>query len=505
MRIRNSLINIMTGLVGQLIVTITGFVSRTVFIKVLGTTYLGISGLFSNILTLLSFAELGVGQAIIFSLYKPIANNDEDKICSLMRLYERVYRFLFVFVLAVGLAFIPALPYIIKDIDRIPNIRAIYAMFVANSALSYLCAYRSSFITACQKNYVINSITFLCNILMCVIQVVSLLLFKSYFIYLGVQIVFGFVPNIIAYVYAGKAFPFLKKKNIQPLESMELKKIKDNVKALLMYKVGTLALNSTDNIIISSFVGIVAVGLYSNYLLLSSMINGFLSTIFGNLTASIGNLNVNESDERKLFVFRVINLTTFWFYSVCSICLFVCMTPFIRAWIGEVYVLPLSVTLIISFNVYVAGMLVAPFNFRQTMGMFVEGKWRPIISAIINIVTSVLFAQWWGLAGVLWGTAVARLTTNVWFDPYLVLKKGMHVSPISYYIDYLKKMVQFLLIGALCYKISQFIPDKHIGWVVVKGATTFIISNVAVFICSFRSEEFKYLLGVLKNFGGIMK
>lgn len=198
MRIRNSLINIMTGLVGQLIVTITGFVSRTVFIKVLGTTYLGISGLFSNILTLLSFAELGVGQAIIFSLYKPIANNDEDKICSLMRLYERVYRFLFVFVLAVGLALIPALPYIIKDIDRIPNIRAIYAMFVANSALSYLCAYRSSFITACQKNYVINSITFLCNILMCVIQVVSLLLFKSYFIYLGVQIVFGFVPNIIA-------------------------------------------------------------------------------------------------------------------------------------------------------------------------------------------------------------------------------------------------------------------------------------------------------------------
>ena len=145
MRIKNSLKNIMTGLLGQLIVTITGFITRTVFIYVLGATYLGVSGLFSNVLTLLSFAELGIGQAIIFSLYRPIAEHDEVKICSLMRLYEKVYKFLFLFVLCIGLAILPILPFIIKDINSIPNIRLIYILFVLNSSFSYLFAYRSSF------------------------------------------------------------------------------------------------------------------------------------------------------------------------------------------------------------------------------------------------------------------------------------------------------------------------------------------------------------------------
>ena len=173
MRIKNSLRNVITGLIGQLIITITGFISRTVFIQVLGTMYLGVGGLFSNILTLLSFAELGIGQAIIFSLYKPIAENNEEKMCSLMKLYERVYKFLFVFVLVIGLVLLPILPFIIKDIETIPNIRIIYILFVSNSAVSYLLAYRSSFITACQKNYIINYVSFFCNILMCISQVVT--------------------------------------------------------------------------------------------------------------------------------------------------------------------------------------------------------------------------------------------------------------------------------------------------------------------------------------------
>lgn len=505
MRIKNSINNIITGLAGQLIITITGFITRTVFISVLGSTYLGVSGLFSNILTLLSFAELGIGQAIIFSLYKPIAENDEDKICALMKLYEKVYRFLFVFVMVIGLAILPLLPYIINDIDRIPNIRIIYVLYVLNSAISYLFAYRSSFVTACQKNYILNAISFTFNIIMCVFQVVSLLIFRNYFVYLGIQILFGFIPNVIMYIYTGKKYPFLNKKDYTPLSKDELKKITENVKALIFYKVGTLALNSTDNIIISSFVGIVKVGIYSNYTLLTSTVSGFLSTVFNNLTASIGNLNAKENDDKKLHIFNVINLATFWFYAVCSICLFICMTPFIHVWIGDEYVLPLSTSLIIALNVYIGGMLFAPFNYRQTMGIFVEGKWRPIISAIINIVVSIIFAKWWGLAGVLWGTAVARLTTNVWFDPYLVFKRGMHTSPMPYYIDYVKKAVLFIAVGALCWFVTGYIPDSGILWVFLKAVVAFAISNVVIFVVYFRSEEFKYLFDVVKNFKEIMK
>ena len=492
-------------MIGQLVVIITGFIARTVFISVLSSTYLGVNGLFSNVLTILSFAELGIGQAIIFSLYKPIADKDEDKICSIMKLYSKVYRVLSVIVLVLGLAFIPVLPYIIKDIDTIPDIYTIYVMYVINSSVSYLFAYRGTFVTACQKNHVINTVGFISNILMTAVQIASLYLFKSFLVYLGIQIVFGVLTNMFTYIYSSKKYPFLTRKDVQPLEKSEISKLIKNVKALILYKIGTIALNSTDNIIISSFVGVVTVGFYSNYLLLQTSVQGFLTTIFGNLTASIGNLNAQESDEKKHFIFNVINLMTFWFYTVCTICLYICMTPFIHVWIGDTYVLPNTVVLIICLNMYIAGMLYAPFNYRQTMGLFVQGKYRPIISAVINLVVSIILAQYFGLAGVLWGTAIARLTTNVWFDPYLVFKKGLNRSPVKYFVDYLVKFVLLITIGALCVFVASFIPDSNIFFVLLKAVITLFITNVIIFIIYYHTKEFKYLLHILKNFKGIVK
>lgn len=504
MRTKNSIINIITGITGQIAITIAGFVARTVFIRVLGSTYLGVSGLFSNILTLLSLAELGIGQAIVFSLYKPIAEKDEDKICALMRLYEKAYRFLFIVVVCVGLVILPFLPYIIKDIDAIPNIRTIYVLYVLNSAFSYLFSYRGTFITASQKNYIINIVYVISTILMTVCQVAGLLLFKNYFVYLGTQIAFGVFQNLFSYFYSSWKYPFLKRKDVPSLPKEEFAGIKKNIGALVLYKIGTLALNSTDNIIISAYVGIITVGLYSNYTLLTSVVSGFLSTIFGNLTASIGNLNATETNEKKVFIFRVLNLATFWFYSVCSVCLFICMTPFIRAWIGEEYTLPLSVSLIVALNVYIGGMLFAPFNFRQTMGLFVQGKMRPIISAIINIVISIWFAKLWGLPGVLWGTAVARLTTNVWFDPYLVFKRGLNSSPVSYYIDYIIKMILFLLMGLVCWYITSWVLLSNILGVLFKAIISFFVCNLIIIILYRKSEEYQYLKGVLINFKSIV-
>ena len=505
MRIKNSFNNIITGLFGQLLITVTGFITRTVFINELGATYLGVSGLFSNILTVLSFAELGIGQAIIFSLYKPIAENNEDKICSLMKLYAKVYRFLFVVVLVLGLLVIPFLPYIIKDINSIPQIRLIYVMYVGNSAFSYLFSYKGTFLTACQKNYVINIISYISNLVMTIVQIICLKVFKEYLLYLAIQIIFGVLQNALAFYYANKSFPFLKRKDIKPLQKEEKTKIKENVGALILYKIGTIALNSTDNIIISSVVGVVAVGLYSNYLLLQTSVTGFLSTVFNNLTASIGNLNASESNEKKVFIFKVINLATFWFYAVCSVCLFICMSPFINVWIGKEYLLSIGVSLIIAINVYISGMLYAPFNFRQTMGIFKEGRMRPIISAVINIVVSIVFAKIWGLAGVLWGTAVARLTTNVWFDPYLVFKRGMNISPIPYFKDYIRKAILFVCIGGVCTIMTIGIPDNNLGYVFLKAVLTFGVSNAIIFAVYRKSAEFVYLFDIVKNFKNIMK
>lgn len=505
MRIKKSLTNIMTGLVGQLFLTITGFITRTVFISQLGSTYLGISGLFTNVLTILSFAELGIGQAIVFSLYKPIAENDQEKICSLMDLYTKVYRILFFVVLILGFAILPFLPYIIADIDAVPHIKIIYCMYVANSAFSYLFSYRSSFITATQNNHIINIFNILSSVLLSISQIATLYLFKNYFVYLSLQTGFGVLTNFVIYEYSNKKFPFLKQKNIKPLPKEELNDIKKNVGALIIYKIGSIALNSTDNIIISAFIGIKTVGYYSNYLLLEVSVRGVLTTIFSNLTASIGNLNKSDTDERKHFIFNVINLATFWFYGVCSVCLLICMTPFIKVWIGEEYLLSFPVVAMMCANFYVAGMLFSSFNYRQTMGLFTKGKLRPIISAIINLVVSITLAPVLGLTGVFIGTIVARLTTNAWYDPYLVFKYGLKKSPAKYFIDYIIKALILVTTALLCLFVTNYIPDINILTVLLKAIVTFVISNAVILTINFKTKEFKYLLDIVKNFKSIIK
>ena len=500
MRIISSTKNIATGLVGQMILLVTSFITRTVFINILGSSYLGISGLFNNILSLLSLAELGVGQAITFSLYKPIAENDTKKIASLMAIYKKIYTAVFVFVLVAGMSLIPFLQYIIKDFNAIPHITIIYILYVINSASSYLFVYRNTLLIASQKNYIVNQISCIFSIVMMVLQILGLLIYQNYFVYLITQIIVVITQNIVTAVTVGRLYPELNTKNAPKLNTEEKNRLIKNIKSLMIYKVGTLVLNSTDNILISAFVGIVKVGLYSNYTLISTSVTGVLSTIFGNLTASIGNLNAVETKEKKIDMFNIINLATFWLYGVCSICIFCVSNAFITAWIGEQYLLSYRELFIIVLTAYVAGMLFAPFNYRQTMGLFVYGKMRPVISAVINIVASVILGRKFGLEGILWGTIIARVTTNVWFDPYIVFRKGLESSPKHYYVDYLLKFLLFLGTGAIAFVASSVIPGTGMISVVIKAFAAFIVSNIIFLIIYAKSKEFNYLKTVAIGF-----
>ena len=500
MRVKSSIKNISTGLIGQMLMLVTNFVTRTVFINILGATYLGVSGLFGNILSLLSLAELGVGQAITFSLYKPIAKNDTEKINSLMAIYKKIYLCIFVLVLTLGMSLSPFLQYIIKDFDKIPHITAIYILYVINSASSYLFVYRNTLITAGQKNYILHQISYAFSILMMVLQIFGLVIYKNYFVYLITQICTTILQNIITAIVAGKVYPELNTKKAKKLNTEERNGLVKNIKSLMIYKIGTLALNSTDNILISAFVGIMKVGIYSNYNLICTSVTGFLSTIFGNLTASIGNLNAVETKEKKIEMFNVINLATFWLYGVCGICIFCASNAFITVWIGTEYLLTYRELIVIVLNVYVAGMLFAPFNYRQTMGLFVYGKMRPVISAIINIVASVLLGKRFGLEGILWGTIIARVTTNVWFDPYIVFKKGLESSPKHYFGDYIIKLAIFLGTGALSFALSSMIPGEGIVSVIFKAVVAFFVSNMIFLLIYAKSSEVNYLKSIAVSF-----
>lgn len=505
MRIRNSLLNITSGLVGQSLTLGLGFIVRTVFIYQLGSTYLGVNGLFANILTLFSFAELGFGQAIVFALYKPIANNDEEKISSLMALFRKVYTAMFFVILVLGLSLYPFLGFFVKDVSVIPHLGIIYLMYVVSSACTYLFAYKNTYIIAAQKNYVSNIITYFFSIGTATLQVIVLLVFCNYFVFLGVQISSSILQNIAIAIRCNKMFPFLKKREVNPLSKEEKNDIVKNVKALAIYKIGTLSLNATDNIIISKFVGILSVGYYSNYLLLTSSVNSILSTIFGNMTASLGNLNAGDDNEAKYRMFFIVNMATFWLYSIVGITLFCCMSPFIYAWIGDEYVLSDSIVFIMVFNLYISGMLYSSFNYRQTMGLFRQGKIRPIISAVMNIGLSIWLAQYWGITGVLWGTAITRLTTNGWFDPYIVFKRGFKRSPLLYFVDYLFKVFVFFVTGALCFYVVSFISGDNFLQVLLKVVVSFILANAVYIVLFQHTSEFKYLKNVLFSMKSIIK
>lgn len=505
MRVLSSLKNVTTGVIGQFLTLALSFVVRTVFIQQLGATYLGVSGLFGNILSILSFAELGFGQAIVFSLYKPIAENDIEKIKSLMHLFKTVYTWLFFLVLCLGLVLVPFLGIFVNDIDAVPNLRLIYVMYVISSATTYLFAYKNTYLIATQCNYISTIISYYFSIGLALLQIIILLLTQNFLLYLGLQILSGIVQNATVAWETNKKFPFLKDKDIAPLSIDEKNKIKKNVGALAIYKVGTLSLNSTDNIIISKFVGIMSVGLYSNYFLLQYAVNGLLSTVFGNLTASIGNYNAIETDDNKYHMFKVLNLMSYWGYSVCSVCLFICMTPFIKCWVGDEYIMDNKVCFVVAVNMYIAGMLFASFNYRQTMGLFIQGKLRPVISAIENILLSLILVKYMGITGVLWGTAITRLTTNGWYDPYIVFKKGLHISPWLYFKDYIIKLIVALLGGGLAFYICSLIPYKGLFSVIVKAFASFTIMNAIIAISFCKTEEFVYLFNILKNLKSIVK
>lgn len=498
MRIKNSIINIFFGMGGQVLSILAQFFVRTIFIYKLGVEYLGVNGLFINILSILSLAELGIGNAIIFSLYKPLSNNDKNKIKALMRLYEKSYRIISLIVFILGLAVLPFLKYIIKNPVNIDeNITIIYLLFLFNSAISYLFAYKRSLIIADQKEYIVTLITTIFNLISSVCQALILLVYQSFISYLVVQIIFTIISNVYIAIKADKMYPILKDDKIVELDRKEKDEIFKNVKALIIYKIGTLLTVGLDNIIISSFVGIVSVGIYTNYTMILDKINIILSQGFNSITASVGNLNASDDNEKKEFIYEILLFLSFWIYGFSSICLFILINPLIELWVGIEYCLNLITVFVIIINFYLLGMNNPTMVFRNTMGLYVQGRYRPMIGAIINIIVSMSLVGKYGILGVLLGTLISRMLVLIWYEPYIIYKNGFKKSVKTYYYKYCSYTVTVLFTAIVCneffYYLSMALNLNTISSFLLKLIGCIIIPNIIFIVRYWKKEEFKYL------------
>lgn len=507
-RTKNSLKNIKTGIIVQLINKVLAFVVRTVFIRCLSKEYLGVNGLFTNILTMLSFSELGIGTAIIYSMYKPIANDDKEKIKSLMQLYKKSYYYISGVVFILGISLIPFMDLIINEPPLIKeNIIFIYFLFILNTASSYLFSYKKSIIIAYQKQSIINYIDSIFYILKSLIEIVVLYIFKNYLVYLIINIFVPFIENVYLIKKVNGMFPFIKEKNVNKLDEKEKKSIFDNVKSLIVYKFGNVVLNGTDNILISSMVNVGTVGVCSNYTLIIQSIKSILNMCLEGITASVGNLNAEDDVEKKERIFFELTFINYIIYSIVALTFVGCINLVVYIWLGSEYVLDSNISIALAISLFIEGIRLPGYMYRTTMGLFKKGQASPIIATITNIVFSILLCKIYGVVGIFIGTSIAQLLSYSWIDPYIVYKYGF-IKKMNKYVGKIIKYFSVFIINLIIINVLGNYFNNITNWfisIMVNGMISFFVPLIINIIVFYNSEEmimiFKRFKAIIKNKG----
>lgn len=506
-RVRNSVVNSITSIVSNILIIVMGFVAQTIFIKVLGTEYLGINGLFTNIVSMLAIVELGIGPAIIYSLYKPLVEDDEVKIKSLLKFYKKCYSIIALAIFILGLCVLPFLKYFVKTsvISSKFGIYGIFFLFILDAVFSYICSYKRSILQADQKSHYINIIHSVMYLVMNGLQILFLLTTKNYVVYLIIKILSRFIENIIITNVVNKKYPYIKDKDAQDLSDEDKGSIFKRVKGLIFHKVGGYIVLGTDNILISKLVGIVQVGLYSNYYMIINSVATLISQIFTSITASVGNLLVKESEEKSYNIFKRIMFLNFWIYGFASTAMYVMMEPFITFWLGSEYLLPRAVLVILVINFYMTGMRASIGVYKEAAGIYYEDRFIPIIESTINIVVSIVLGKIYGLTGIFIGTMVSSFVVVFFSLPYFVYTKVFKKNITQYYKVYFKYAIITLISVALTsylfnsVYISAGLNNKFVILLVAIIASI-MIPNLMYIILFAKTEEFKYFVGLIKKF-----
>lgn len=498
-RTLNSLKNVKYAIYGQTFGIIINFISRTIFVRILSVEYLGINGLFSNILSILSLAELGIGPAIIYSMYKPLAEKDEVKLKALMNLYKKAYIVIGIIIGIAGTLLTPFLDFFINDIPNIPHIKLIYILYVSNSAISYFFSYKRNIIIADQKKYIDTLYHYTFYFLRNILQIFILLFTKNYILYLVIQLLSILLENVSISKKTDELYPFLKN-NKESLELVEKKTIFKNVKALMLHKIGSVLVLSTDNILISKFIGLIEVGLYSNYLIIIQTLTTLFGVIFNSITSSVGNLAVTEGQRKNERIFMCIDLMCFWLFAFASICLIVLFNPFIQLWLGEQYLFSFPIVLLIVINFYLSGRRQSILTFRAALGLYWYDRYKPLFEAGVNLIVSIILVKQIGIKGIFIGTIVSTLTTCFWIEPYVLYKHGFKSPVKSYFIKYFIYIFLMIVAGVITYIVASVFNGTGFIVFCVKLIICIIIPNIIFVICFWRTEEFEYFKNIFKSY-----
>ncbi len=477
--------NMTVSITCQVVSLLLSFISRSIFIHFLSNEYLGVSGLFSNILTLLSFTELGIGNVMVYSLYEPLKKNDQSKIKALLELYKKAYRIIALTIMIIGMLINPFILHLISGVPEISeNIHFLFFLYLLNTVVSYLCTYKKSILSADQKMYVINVITSVLHIVMMIVQSLFLYLTKSFILYLIWQIVFTFLTNIVLSLIVNKQYKHILQVKSRPLDKKETTRIFSDVRALAISKVSGIVSTGTDNIIISKMFGLTPVGLVSNYIMLINSVNSIIYGALTSMISSIGNFNVDSEIEQKRKIFDELFFSVYIIYSFICVCIVVLAQPFIEVWIGKKYLLSYAVLINLVLGIYVGGINYPVYSFRTTMGYFKEVKYVYVACAVTNVFLSIILGHYLGIVGVFMATWISKLVLTEVADCYYSYKIILKRSCISYFLKYSTYFGIAALNACICLKVVSLISIPGIFGIFIKGigcAVTNIVINIVIF------------------------
>lgn len=501
-RVRQAGKNIFFGYISNFIILFMGFLQRHVFIMVLGRTLLGVNGLYTDILSMLSLAELGIGSALNYSLYKPVAEGNLEKIKSYMRLYRKAYLTIAGVITVIGLAITPFLPYLLKERGGISvrQLTVYYLIFLFNTVSTYFVAYKYSLANAQQRNYIQTNIATITKIVTVFAQIIILFLTKNFLLYLLTQAAVELVQKIFVSLYFNRLYPYLQDKKAAKLSKEETDVVVTKTKALMFHKIGDVARLSTDSVIITYFMNVDWVGIVGNYTMIITYAVNFISVIFNSVISGFGNLVATEAKEKQYAMFRVYRFFACWLYGFAAVGFWLLLTPLVTGiWLDESWKLGQTVLTLILVDLYFKGGRTVLVNFKIAAGVFEQDKYLSLFQGGVNLVLSIIGIRYIGLAGVYVGTVVSGVMANV-IQPVIIYRDCFGKNVWTYFRDSVKYMVVIVGVVLVMIPLKQFVMAQvSLVTFILMAAVITVFYNAAFVLVFRKTDEFGYLWTLVKG------
>lgn len=501
--IRNSLFSVGS----YIILMIMGFITQRVFKDVLGAEYLGLNSVFMNIMSGLNVVELGFGSAIISNMYKPVAENNFDELTALLGYYRRIYRYIALMVLIIGLSIMPFIPIIIGETKVTDNLYLLFSLYLFDSISSYFITYKRSVLYANQLSYYTTSVHTFAVMFTNVLQIYMLLCWGDFYGFLISSIIFRLAENVVINIIVNKKFVYARKIIDKKLNHEIVIDIKRKVIGLVYHKVASFIVLGTDNIIIAMMpnLGLIWAGIYSSYALLTTKIASMVDTLFNSITASVGNLLIEGDKEKSYNIFRKVKYVNTCIYILFSISFFYISFSFVELWMGKDFVLDYWTVLVISINLFIGGMRASYGSFKNAAGIFYEDRYVPLYESLVNIFMSILLAFFFGLKGVLLGTICSTLVLYIYSYPRFVYKAIFNKSQKQFWYDFCDSIILFLVCFIFTGTVLYYLTPSILGFPIVLRIVflSFVCSIsicIALWAMTHNTEEYLYTKNAIKKF-----